>query len=724
MNYIKINLTCNNNNNILGCSMLLLLLLSYFKNTVSSSMLEKALLEDYFPSSSTSCNNDNAATTTFNYNFVSSETRSKWNSQSAKFEKDVFIAEMISSPNDNNQNQSWKIRVGSGGNIYSYFNNIYGEAMPPQIHEKGPFVDEVWQNVAVNNNLNKPADGKSYFIHNAGTYQKDADLLTKPFFSPNLAKHCHGDVCSFVSWGQQAHVPTTFNSSALYYYRYKDCGSGILEVTTIIHNAARVSDTTSYYNYLNVPWGGVRQSTFQDVFRAKKDGTGNEQLDPIGAWGSTREIATIKKLRDLGGYTTFVEDVPRTSNSYTLPTNLILKLGKNNPCVESKSHTASRGYYTVKCTLLATGTVLSGETSELQFTTPRGDTFSVNGVLHWSWQGTDWYFYPKGLKAADLNKILQTNDVLAVKYHDAGKRVEDNLALTFIHGVDKENTNLRVRTGTAGTIGSRNYIVYTVNAFGPIKPSESYYLRNYVLTDTFTKSHAKAKMFSNEVEQGMDLKKSGRKVTLYSKSDTFTFALGSDATTRGKLACDSNAILNACEGKTIPHNGAIPLYYVACGESYYVGTNPYHFEPKQGSEKYYRPYNSICNNLRPKWTLLGYFQDDNRCASIREAYKYYPSNTNFCLKHYPSPTTAPISPSPSSNGNELSSSAPNLQTTTTILATAMICSGIACCGLGTEFKSGKCLPSYNKLRETCNEEDYIDSGYKCGEISQSKKCIH
>ena len=55
MNYIKINLTCNNNNNILGCSMLLLLLLlSYFKNTVSSSMLEKALLEDYFPSASTS----------------------------------------------------------------------------------------------------------------------------------------------------------------------------------------------------------------------------------------------------------------------------------------------------------------------------------------------------------------------------------------------------------------------------------------------------------------------------------------------------------------------------------------------------------------------------------------------------------------------------------------------------------------------------------------------
>ena len=97
-------------------------------------------------------------------------------------------------------------------------------------------------------------------------------------------------------------------------------------------------------------------------------------MDPIGAWGS----GTIKKLRDLGGYTTFVEDVPRTSNSYTLPTNLILKIGR------IKSHCKQK-ILTVKCTLLATGTVLSGETSD-QFTTPRGDTFSVNGVLHWSWQ--------------------------------------------------------------------------------------------------------------------------------------------------------------------------------------------------------------------------------------------------------------------------------------------------------------------------------------------------
>ena len=164
----------------------------------------------------------------------------------------------------------------------------------------------------------------------------------------------------------------------------------------------------------------------------------------------------------------------------------------------------------------------------------------------------DWYFYPKGLKAADLN-ILQTNDVLAVKYHDAGKRLEDNLALTFIHGVDKENTNLRVRTGTAGTIGSRNYIVYTVNAFGPIKPSESYYLRNYVLTDTFTKSMLKQKCFPTKLNKEWILKNLEEQLH-YIKSDTFTFALGSDATTRGKLACDSNVILNACEGKTIPHN--------------------------------------------------------------------------------------------------------------------------------------------------------------------------
>ena len=52
--------------------------------------------------------------------------------------------------------------------------------------------------------------GKSYFIHQAGTYQRDGQDV--PFYSPSIAKHCTGDTCYFASWGQHAHVPTPFHS--------------------------------------------------------------------------------------------------------------------------------------------------------------------------------------------------------------------------------------------------------------------------------------------------------------------------------------------------------------------------------------------------------------------------------------------------------------------------------------------------------------------------------
>ena len=89
---------------------------------------------------------------------------------------------------------------------------------------KIPFLvlELVWQTVAVNLGLNKPEISESYFIHQAGSYQRDGNYTeTNPFFSPNLAKYCKGNECSFASWGQHGHVPTSFESAALYYNRYK-----------------------------------------------------------------------------------------------------------------------------------------------------------------------------------------------------------------------------------------------------------------------------------------------------------------------------------------------------------------------------------------------------------------------------------------------------------------------------------------------------------------------
>ena len=72
----------------------------------------------------------------------------------------------------------------------------------------------------------------SWFIHQAGTYQRDPDVKKKPFYSPSIAKYCSAQrrECGFVSWGQQAHLPTACKSAVYYYTRYKDCGGGIMEV--------------------------------------------------------------------------------------------------------------------------------------------------------------------------------------------------------------------------------------------------------------------------------------------------------------------------------------------------------------------------------------------------------------------------------------------------------------------------------------------------------------
>ena len=66
-----------------------------------------------------------------------------------------------------NANKSWSLRVGRGGNIYSYI-GAYGEVIPPQFHVDAPYIDEVWQSVAVDTSQNYQGEnGKGWFIHQA-----------------------------------------------------------------------------------------------------------------------------------------------------------------------------------------------------------------------------------------------------------------------------------------------------------------------------------------------------------------------------------------------------------------------------------------------------------------------------------------------------------------------------------------------------------------------------
>lgn len=188
----------------------------------------------------------------------------------------VFKAEM-SYENFNNPSQSYKVRIGKGGQIYS-LTSMFGESVPPQWvnpnwidtsfgggNSFSPWVDEVWQMVCVDGDLNSPPDSM-YFIHQSGVYLK-TPLQTQPFYSPQVAEYYDSLNYSYttVNWGQQAHtnsiLNTGFTSGLLYYTKYTNIGLGVLQVDNMIYNFG--DDNISF---LNMPWGGVRNSSLEHFF--------------------------------------------------------------------------------------------------------------------------------------------------------------------------------------------------------------------------------------------------------------------------------------------------------------------------------------------------------------------------------------------------------------------------------------------------------------------------
>ena len=460
---------------------LLLLLLLPSATPVS---LEQALVDDLFPPSSTQCSGTSGETR-YTYDFTSNHATSQWAAMAAPFERDAFLAEFQHI--DASVNRSWTLRVGHGG-IVTSFVGAYGEAMPPQEHAKAPWIDEVWQMVAVNLAKNDVAAGESYFIHQAGTYQNAADLLEKPFYSPSVAKHCSTDSrqCSFAAWGQQAHTPTIHQSAMIYYTRYKDCGDGVIEVTYAMHNANPSGG--DYFDYSNTPWGGVRPSVFRDVLNARADGTGAELIDPLLGWGDSAN--PNPNIMNLGGYTVFTEGLPKTQTTFEMPCGVE---GSTNPvscdttgaspialtissqaCRHSSGHTSSWGLYTVQCYIEPTVELASNgcQSCNLQFTNPRDESIFSYGVLHWTHQGYRMFFWPADATVTEVNAVFQAGDVITVSHWDnGGKPAEDNLALSFVYGNDAHYQDssssswrgrpTRLRTGTTGL--SRDYTVFTVS---------------------------------------------------------------------------------------------------------------------------------------------------------------------------------------------------------------------------------------------------------------------
>jgi hypothetical protein len=240
----------------------------------------------------------------------------------------VYLAELRSN-NSLNPNQSFQIRIGKGGQLYS-FRSASKEYVPPQWRSAGstqptygggtsyaPWMDEVWQMIGVNGLLNNPPDS-SYFIHQAGVYLKTPSQR-QPFYSPLVCENYNPKEHAYtvVTWGQQAHTEqvlnTGYTSGLLYYTKYTIVGKGILQVDNMIYNFGKEE-----INHLNVPWGGVRNSNLPSFFISKSD---NTYINSPGLFedGITVQTATT------GGWVAWSNDAggnaPALGIAHSLTTN-------------------------------------------------------------------------------------------------------------------------------------------------------------------------------------------------------------------------------------------------------------------------------------------------------------------------------------------------------------------------------------------------------------------
>ena len=199
-------------------------------------------------------------------------------------------------------NQSWDIRVGRGGQIASMRTPALGETVPPSWNRKdidgSPWVDEVWQGVAVDTALNDSAGGSPYFIHQAGVYPPRDRSLAKPFYAPQVAAHLDTAERSFttINWGQHAHIGVYTNftvtddwhSDLLYFTRLRDLGQGVIEVSLGFYNYG-----PDLPRHFNMPWGGVRRTSMEYAFFNQSGGGWSDSLTAnFGDGASSNYVAT------------------------------------------------------------------------------------------------------------------------------------------------------------------------------------------------------------------------------------------------------------------------------------------------------------------------------------------------------------------------------------------------------------------------------------------------
>lgn len=221
--------------------------------------------------------------------------------------EDYIFQSLLKYEDHSNQNQSFELRMGKGGQVYSFRTSGFGEALPPQWRPSfdssgantsdsgisnpvkshhgnwAPWNDEAWHFVGSDQRdlLNNVV--KTRNIHQGGSYMnnfshRNSDLTLKPFSSPIVQSTTSTDQQSIttISWGQSENPSyvydpyadcTTcfsdpFKSLVLFFQRYKNIGNGVIQVDFLINNF----NHNRGIDYWNVPFVGIRNSSLPYAF--------------------------------------------------------------------------------------------------------------------------------------------------------------------------------------------------------------------------------------------------------------------------------------------------------------------------------------------------------------------------------------------------------------------------------------------------------------------------
>jgi hypothetical protein len=147
--------------------MFFLCILAFVPKELWADQLDEAIASAIFRSSSTKCPGAGSSTS-FSATYTSTMSISQWHPLQATYEPDVFEVDIIHS--DVNENRTWTLRIGKGGQISSLITKA-GEVVANEEYPTSFWNDLVPQMVAVNGDLNTNTNPN--FIHQAGPYARD-----------------------------------------------------------------------------------------------------------------------------------------------------------------------------------------------------------------------------------------------------------------------------------------------------------------------------------------------------------------------------------------------------------------------------------------------------------------------------------------------------------------------------------------------------------------------